>query len=172
MKNLELIEKSLKKGSTQQLIAKLGKFNENSDEYQIIISIIEKRGQNVSQWKVAAEVAKAKIEEVVEQPKPIVEEKVIDLSIVKTMVEKLQHNKETNVKVKLTIPANLKLNICDKVKFTCRDSKEEKVGVLRRYFLYKKMKTNYFLIEDESGHFYYKSIKSIKKVINEHIKKS
>ena len=51
MKNLELIEKSLKKNSTQQLISKLEKLNESSQEFEVIISIIEKRGQDVSKWK-------------------------------------------------------------------------------------------------------------------------
>ena len=79
MKNLELIEKSLKKGSTQQLIAKLGKLNANSDEYQIILSIIEKRGQDISKWKSNVTVSEVKVEEVAEQPKPIAEEKVTDI---------------------------------------------------------------------------------------------
>ena len=51
MKNLELIEKSLKKNSTQQLISKLEKLNENSQEFEVIISILEKRGQDISKWK-------------------------------------------------------------------------------------------------------------------------
>lgn len=51
MKNLELIEKSLKKNSTQQLFSKLGKLNQNSQEYDVIISILDKRGQDVSNWK-------------------------------------------------------------------------------------------------------------------------
>lgn len=51
MKNLELIEKSLKKNSTQQLFSKLGKLNQNSQDYEVIVSILEKRGQDVSNWK-------------------------------------------------------------------------------------------------------------------------
>lgn len=51
MKNLELIEKSLKKNSTQQLFAKLAKLNQNSQEYDVIVSILEKRGNDVSNWK-------------------------------------------------------------------------------------------------------------------------
>lgn len=51
MKNLELIEKSLKKNSTQQLVSKLEKLNENSQEFEIILSIVEKRGQDVSKWR-------------------------------------------------------------------------------------------------------------------------
>ena len=51
MKNLELIEKSLKKNSTQQLFAKLAKANQKSQEYEVLISILEKRGQDVSMWK-------------------------------------------------------------------------------------------------------------------------
>lgn len=51
MKTLELIEKAFKKCSTQQLFAKLAKLNQNSQEYGIIISLLEGRGQNVSNWK-------------------------------------------------------------------------------------------------------------------------
>lgn len=50
MKTLELIEKALKKCSTQQLIQKLEKFNPKSSEYDICVQLLEKRGQDVSKY--------------------------------------------------------------------------------------------------------------------------
>ena len=52
MKTLELIEKALKKCSTQQLVQKLEKFNAGTDEYNICVQLLAKRGQDVSKYAI------------------------------------------------------------------------------------------------------------------------
>lgn len=50
MKTLELLEKTLKKCSTQQLVQKLEKFKIDSDEYNICVQLLAKRGWDVSKY--------------------------------------------------------------------------------------------------------------------------
>lgn len=82
MKNLELIEKTLKKNSTQQLFSKLGKLNQSSQEYEVILTILKARGQDVSNW----ENSKSEESEVVyEDTEGMAEE---DLKVVEQVEEK------------------------------------------------------------------------------------
>lgn len=69
MKTLELLERSLKKCSTQQLIQKLEKFNPKSEEYDICMQLLERRGQDVSKWKIdtVSEEIKTPIHETIQQ---------------------------------------------------------------------------------------------------------
>lgn len=83
MKNLELIEKSLKKNSTQQLVSKLEKMDTSNSVYEVIVSLLEKRGQDVSKWK--AEEPKSDV--VYEDTEDMTEE---DLKIVEQHEEKVE----------------------------------------------------------------------------------
>lgn len=79
MKSKELIEKSLKKNSTQQLVSKIDKLNSSSVEFEVIISILEKRNFDVSKWKVETSVDQVS-ESIKDEIHEIIKEESIDLT--------------------------------------------------------------------------------------------
>ena len=76
MKANEIIEKKLKKYSAAQLISKLEKGNLPESEKEVAIEILEKRGQDVSKWRMASD--DTNVEETVTQEP--VKKKEISLS--------------------------------------------------------------------------------------------
>jgi len=79
MKSKELIEKSLKKNSTQQLVSKIEKLNSSSVEFEVIVSILEKRNFDVSKWKVETSIDQVS-ESIKDEIHEIIKKESIDLT--------------------------------------------------------------------------------------------
>lgn len=232
MKTLELIEKSLKKNSTQQLISKLEKLNENSQEFEVIISILEKRGQDVSKWKKdekQEEVVVYQSEEELTQEEREILEKIedkeqslrdrlieevdqfmdeliagkrtgVNLEVLKALggqygsdldellenasierlkdalsfknlkqkAEKVKKEKNGVIKIKQKIKEVKNIDYPDgfykdcQISFIYEKTKEKKEGIIVKIFFYKKTNKNCFIVKDNNGHIYYKSLNSVK----------